>query len=99
MSGIDENINKSREFNIEKRKPTLCKFYNTKDGCKNGTSCKFLHETPDNWRTIVKKEFSPEEQIVEEIKSAKFSYLVTPRIVYYRESHMKYTAYCRDLML
>jgi len=70
MSGIDENINKPREFNIEKRKPTLCKFYNTKDGCKNGTSCKFLHETPDNWRTIVKKEFSPEEQIVEEIKSA-----------------------------
>lgn len=49
---------------------TQCKYYNTKIGCKNGSSCKFLHESVDNWRNISKPELSPEEQIEDDIKIA-----------------------------
>jgi hypothetical protein len=47
-----------------------CKYFNTKSGCKNGSMCKFLHESIDNWRNIIKAELSPEEEIREEIKFA-----------------------------
>jgi uncharacterized protein (DUF1697 family) len=68
----DKNIVKTREFNIDKPdvNNTLCKFFNSKMGCKNGIGCKFKHETESNWRKIIKKELSPEEQINEEVKFA-----------------------------
>ena len=31
-------------------KKILCKFYNSKDGCHNGSICQYMHDT-DNWRT------------------------------------------------
>jgi uncharacterized protein YciU (UPF0263 family) len=70
----DKNIVKTREFNIDvneiNKNKTICKFFNSKMGCKNGNKCKFLHETEDNWRKIIKKELSPEEQLNEEVKFA-----------------------------
>jgi hypothetical protein len=47
-----------------------CKYFNTKTGCKNGAMCKFLHESIENWRSIIKVKLSPEEEIREEIKFA-----------------------------
>jgi hypothetical protein len=70
----ETNIVNFREFNIDEnetnKNKTICKFFNSKMGCKNGNKCKFLHESEDNWRKIIKKELSPEEQISEEVKLA-----------------------------
>jgi hypothetical protein len=69
----DKNIVTMREFNINenvKQNKTICKFFGTKTGCKNGNSCKFMHQTEDNWRKIIKIELSPEEARNEEVKFA-----------------------------
>jgi len=45
-------------------KKILCKFYNSKDGCRNGSNCQYLHDT-DNWR--INSELLPGEIINNEV--------------------------------
>jgi len=78
MSNLDntimdlDNSNNTRNFNLEvnKNKKQQCKYFNTKNGCKNGSSCSYSHILNKNWRDNVKIELSPEEEIEEEIKFA-----------------------------
>jgi hypothetical protein len=68
----NKNIVKNRDFKIDTPEinKTICKFFNSKIGCKNGNNCKFIHQIEDNWRKIIKIELSPEEACNEEVKFA-----------------------------
>jgi hypothetical protein len=55
----------SREFPTEKNiKKIPCRFFKTPLGCKNGHTCKFIHDD-GNWREVV--ELSPEEKLKDEV--------------------------------
>jgi hypothetical protein len=55
----------SREFPTERNiKKIPCRFFKTPLGCKNGHTCKFIHDD-GNWREVV--ELSPEEKLKDEV--------------------------------